>query len=41
MINRIPFSMVSQMGMYDFEIHGTMVKESVDNSSVVDAKIVR
>ena len=32
--------MVSQMGMYDIKIQGTMVKVSVvDNSSVVDAKI--
>ncbi|KAL0006257.1 hypothetical protein SO802_013818 [Lithocarpus litseifolius] len=40
MINLIPLSFLSKMGMYDIEIHGANVKVSiVDNLALVDAKI--
>jgi len=40
MINLIPLSFLSKMGMYDIEIHGANVKVSVvDNPALVDAKI--
>ena len=40
MINLIPLSFLSKMGMYDIEIHGANVKVSVvDNHALVDAKI--
>ena len=40
MINLIPPSFLSKMGMYDIDIHGAKVKVSiVDNRALVDAKI--
>ena len=40
MINLIPPSFLSKMGMYDIDIHGAKVKVSiVDNHALVDAKI--
>ncbi|XP_075657383.1 uncharacterized protein LOC142627413 [Castanea sativa] len=40
MINLIPLSFLSKMGMYDIEIHGANVKVSVvDNHALVDDKI--
>ncbi|XP_030959777.1 uncharacterized protein LOC115981635 [Quercus lobata] len=40
MINLIPLSFLSKMGVYDIEIHGANVKVSVvDNLALVDAKI--
>jgi len=40
MINIIPLSFLSKMGLYDIEIHGANVKVSlVENLALVDAKI--